>query len=54
MKIDAPIIEKRNSFGSFTYDPHPPAQRSVYADLYGGMCLTFGNIQLHVNKWGVF
>ena len=54
MKIDLPTLEKPIWFGSLTYDPHPPAQRQVYADLYEGMCLSFGSMQLHLNKWGVF
>ena len=49
MNIDTPMITGPIRFGSFDYNPHPPATRSVYDDLYGGMWLVFGNMQIHVN-----
>ena len=50
MTVDTLTITLSIRFGSFEFVPHPPAHRSVYADLYGGMCLTFGSMNFHVNK----
>ena len=53
-KTDVCITQEPICFGSFEYTFHPPAHRSVYADLHVGMCLTFGTIHYFVDSRGVF
>ena len=53
LKADVCITKEPIRFGSFEYTFHPPAHRSVYADLHVGMCLTFGTMHYFVDSCGV-
>ena len=50
LKTDVCITKEPICFGSFEYTFHPPAHRSVYADLHVGMCLTFGTMHYFVDS----
>ena len=53
MKTDVRVSRISIRFGSFEYVLHPPARRSVYADLDRGIHITFGSVCCFADSRGI-
>lgn len=53
MKTDVRVTRESICFGSFEYVLHPPARRSVYADLDKGIHITFGSVCCFADSRGI-
>jgi hypothetical protein len=50
--LDSSVQEEPICFGSFTFTPHSPAQRSAFSSFHEGIDLALGDLRFRVNSVG--